>query len=162
MRERIQEETQPEEKYTRKFVGCDDCEWETEDVWDMNNSAEERLKIHVAAKHSFVEEKTIDGKRWLRFDEVHQFGAYEDGDGGRDGYYTDPVRAGTWQGPGWYVETYESGPCARGCCSREWYALTHVYCLLNEKMTESVRLEKECEDLAKNLTITPLNRADFI
>lgn len=161
MRERTEEEIVPEEKFVRTYVGCDDCDWETESTYKEMGSGEDRLKVHVAACHSFVEKKEIDGKTWLRFESKEAYAAYEDGDGGRSAYHTDPVQGGIWQGPGWYLETYESGPCARGCCSREWYALTHVYVLLNEKMTESVSLEKKCADLAAALNITPLDRADF-
>lgn len=84
---------------------------------------EEELAHHIAQEHCVVERAKIGNEEWLRFETEVDFNCYKEGDGGRSGYNPDPTH-GSWVAPGWYLESYESGPCARGCCSREWYQLT--------------------------------------
>lgn len=100
-------------EYTETFYGCDHCSYETE--------VAANLKQHHAKEHAVKGNLTAGEQSFLRFESKEDFEAYKEGKGGYD--YSDPYY-GDFEEPGWYHVSYHSGPCGRGCCSREWHQLT--------------------------------------
>lgn len=139
MKVRTEEVVVPASTYTHTFLGCDHCDFETED--------EVELKRH-AATHAPAETKDIYGTKFYRFETEGNLKAFSEG--ANRGFRGDPTY-GAWKGPGWYRETYESAPCGRGCCTREHYQLTHVQEFIRTELEAAREKFRDVRHLRKQL-----------
>lgn len=100
---------------------------------DFESQDEEGLGKHFGQKHTIRAEAVIldDGRgdilnskiqlRWFEFEDHAQKWLESRGDGD---YFT--ARQVFWCGPGWYYESYDDEPCAKGCCSNPVVDLENI------------------------------------
>lgn len=150
-------EDQIQDEVVRRFVGCDECEFEVEDFGD--NNTVEAIEKHVAKEHCVAEKRMFAGEEYLRFEAGEKFNAYVKGRNA--GSESREFWQGTWREPGWYREKFhrEHANCRCGGCYNEYYDLLHVSVLVDQHMEDAQSHEAQAQDLAKEFGLpNPLEK----